>query len=324
MSSKDMIDPELLPALDMFSSEPITKENLTEFRESIKEMMASVAPQEKDDDVHREEIFIDSLFGDHPIRVLVYRSREMAPGAPALLDIHGGGYMAGMPEMSDRLNRRLATLMKGQVVSVDYRLAPETPHPGPIEDCYSALKWVSDKAAELGISTDRIGVIGASTGGGLAASLALMARDKGEVKLACQMLLIPMLDDRTVVRRVEDPHPHAGHFIWTHANNAFGWRCLLDAEPGSQGVSAYAAAGRADDLSGLPATFISAAALDLLAEEDIEYARRLMRDGVNTELHVYPGAHHGFGVVQEALVTRMHQRDLENALCRMLHKDEDR
>jgi acetyl esterase/lipase len=315
-----MIDPELLPALDMFSSEPMTQENLPELRESMKEMMVAASPEE-DDDVDREEVFIDSLFGDHPIRVLMYRSREMVSGAPALLDIHGGGYVLGIPEMDDQQNRRLAILMTGLVVSVDYRLAPENPHPGPIEDCYSAQKWLFDKAPALGISTDRIGIIGASGGGGLAASLALMARDKGEVKLACQLLLIPMIDDRTVIRGLEDPHPHAGHYIWTHANNAFGWRCLLDAEPGSQGISAYAAAARADDLSGLPATFISAGALDLLAEEDIEYGRRLMRAGVHTELHVYPGAHHGFAMVPEARVARMHQRDLENALCRMLDID---
>jgi len=204
------------------------------------------------------------------------------------------------------------------VVAVDYRLAPETPHPGPVEDCYSALKWFHDNAAALNVDSRRIAITGSSAGGGLAAALALLARDRGEVILAGQVLVMPMLDDRTVMRTERNPHPYAGEFIWTHGNNRFGWTSLLGQEPGSEGVSPYASAARAEELAGLPATFISTGALDLFVEEDIEYARRLIAAGVSTELHLYAGGIHGFSMVAGSKVAVAHARDMENALRRML------
>jgi len=187
------------------------------------------------------------------------------------------------------------------VVAVDYRLAPETPHPGPVEDCYVALKWLHDKADELGIDRQRIVLAGESAGGGLAAALALLARDRSEVSVAHQHLTYPMLDDRTSRANC---NPHAGDFVWTPEANVFGWSSLLGEPAGSDGVSPYAAPARAADLVGLPSTFIAVGALDLFAEENLEFAKRLMRAGVPTELHLYPGAYHGFELASEATVTR--------------------
>jgi acetyl esterase/lipase len=147
--------------------------------------------------------------------------------------------------------------------------------------------------------------------------LALLARDRGEYPLAFQHLIYPMLDDRTCVSA--DPHPYTGEYIWTPHNNSFGWSALLNAPPGSDGVSTYAAPARALDLSGLPKTFISTGALDLFLEEDIEYARRLMRHGVPVELHVYPGAYHAFDLALDARVAADAKRDSCSALQRALH-----
>jgi triacylglycerol lipase len=185
-----------------------------------------------------------------------------------------------------------------------------------VEDCYAALAWVYANAEALGADTARIGVMGESAGGGLAAALALLARDRGDYPLAFQHLMYPMIDDRTCVD--PDPHPFVGEYIWTAHNNAFGWRALLGVEPGSEGVSPYAAAARAEDLSRLPPTFISTGALDLFLEENLEYARRLMRAGVPTELHVYPGGYHGFDIAPDAEVSKNARRNRMAALAKAL------
>lgn len=163
--------------------------------------------------------------------------------------------------------------------------------------------------AELAIGGD-------SAGGGLAAGLALLTRDRGEVPLVFQLLIYPMLDDRTVTH--EDPHPHTGEFIWTPELNRYGWRALLGQEPGGAEVSAYAAPARAKKLEGLPPTYISVGTLDLFLEEDLEYARRLIRAGVPTELHVYPGAFHAFPMAADSQVAQAYNRDYLNALTRAL------
>ena len=315
MSSKHLVDPELLSLLETFPPMTLTTEALPGVREAMRGMLPPLAPAPPGMAV--EELSIPASEG-HPLRVLVYRPTGRAAPVPAVLDIHGGGYVVGAPEMDDARNRHLCATLGCAIVSVDYRLAPEAPHPGPVEDCYAALAWMHREGAALGLDPARIAVMGASAGGGLAAALALLARDRGEVPLAGQVLMVPMLDDRTVVRNARDPHPYAGEFIWTQDKNHFGWSSLLGCEPGSPGVSPYAAAARAEDLAGLPPTLITTGALDLFAEENMEYARRLMRAGVATELHVYPGAFHGFQMNPDARVTRAHDRDVDDALRRIL------
>jgi acetyl esterase/lipase len=267
-------------------------------------------------DVSVSERRVPGPEGAPDVRVLVYLPRNVAAPLSALLWIHGGGYVLGKAEQADLQAKSIASEIGCAVVSVDYRLAPEVPHPGPVEDCYAALKWLHASAGELGVDTTRLAIGGDSAGGGLTAALALLTRDRGEVPLVFQLLIYPMLDDRSVT--TTDPHPYTGEYIWTAESNRFGWTALLGQEPGGPDVSPYAAAARAEKLEGLPATFIGVGTLDLFLEEDLEYARRLIRAGVPTELHVYPGAFHGFPMAAHAQVAQMFEQDQLNALKRAL------
>ncbi|MFT9165848.1 MAG: alpha/beta hydrolase, partial [Komagataeibacter saccharivorans] len=241
--------------------------------------------------------------GAPDVRVLVYRPRKRQPNAPAMVYIHGGGLVSGHPEVDDPKCQVLASRMGFVIVSVDYRLAPEVKYPGAIEDCYAALKWMNDNAAQLGINPDKVAVAGESAGGGLSAALALMARDRKEYRLAYQLLIYPMLDDRTATK--VDPEPDFGEFVWTRSANKYAWEAYLGSAAGGDDTPAYAAAARAKDLSGLPPTFIGVGSMDLFLCEDLEYARRLMASGVPTEVMVVPGAYHVFDMfVPEAELSR--------------------
>jgi acetyl esterase/lipase len=317
VTPNDLIDPELRPLLDASPMTlPLNAENLSAIRAGL-ENFSLVPPTADGATVSLEERVINRPGSGPPLRVLIYRPAQAPAAMPALLHIHGGGYVVGKPEIADPINRRRAAKLGCLVVSVDHRLAPETPHPGPVEDCYAALKWLHGHAPELGVDTRRIAIGGESSGGGLTAALALVARDRGEVPLVLQYLIYPMLDDRTVTRH--DPHPYVVHEAWSAEYNAFGWRALLAAEPGSPGISPYAAAARAEDLSGVAPAFIVVGALDLFLEEDMEYARRLIRAGVPVELHVYPGAFHGFNFMEEARVSVVAEADGLRALHKAFH-----
>lgn len=311
MTSRHLVDPELTVLLDDVPTPTLTTELLEEMR-----AMRAPAPvrlsQHSDPAV--SEHFIPGPEGAPDVRVLVYLPTSVQGPLPVLLWIHGGGYIVGSADAEDPALRGIVSAIGCAAVAVDYRLAPETPYPGAVEDCYAALKWLYTHANELGIDPQRIAVGGSSAGGGLAAALALLTRDRREVPLIFQCLLAPMLDDRTCT--LENPHPYTGEFIWTPQSNRFGWTALLGQEPGGPDVSPYAAAARAEHLEGLPATFIYVGSIDLFLEEDLEYARRLMRAGVLTELHVYPGAYHGFRMVPDARVTQTALQDQLAALKR--------
>ncbi|WP_366919448.1 alpha/beta hydrolase [Hydrocarboniphaga sp.] len=318
MSSKHLVDPELLAALETLPSFTFSSEVLPLVRQGLDDMLAALpAPEGLQVDVTERRIATPQ---GHDIGVLIYTPSGTGV-RPAVLHMHGGGYILGRARMNDISNRMLAIDAQCVIISVDYRLAPETPHPGSLEDCYAALKWVHDNAEALGVDRRRIAVSGESAGGGLAAALALLARDRGEVPLIFQRLIYPMIDDRTGTGA--HPHPYTGEFVWTAASNRFGWSSLLGRAPGGEGVSAYAATARAENLAGLPAAYIGVGALDLFLEESIEYARRLTRAGVPTELHVYPGAYHAFDAAPEARVTQAAQRDALHALLRALHPEID-
>jgi acetyl esterase/lipase len=177
-------------------------------------------------------------------------------------------------------------------ITVDYRLAPETPFPGSLNDNYAALLWLHRNAPELGVDRDRIILAGESAGGGHAAMLAIAARDRGEVPLRAQILTYPMLDDRTGSSRPVPPY--IGAFIWQPEDNRFGWSSLLGQPAGSETVPSGPVPARVTDLQELPATFIGVGSIDLFAEEGVEYARRLVDAGVSAELYLAPGAVHGF------------------------------
>ena len=214
---------------------------------------------------------------------------------PAVLHIHGGGYIAGSAADSRRDIQELAANHDCVAMSVDYRLAPETPFPGSLEDNYTALLWMYTNAAELGIDRSRIAIKGESAGGGHAAALAIAARDRGKVPLCLQVLIYPMLDDRT--GSTMPVPPYIGHYIWTAASNRFGWTSLLGKPAGSTQPPAGSVPARVENLAGLPPAWIGVGSVDLFANEDVEYGRRLLQAGVSTELHLVPGGYHGFDIL---------------------------
>jgi acetyl esterase/lipase len=313
--SLHLVDPELFPILKSFTRLPLSETTLPALREMA--LPLSEEPSEAGRQVQVVRFSVPGPQDAPEIGVIVYR--PLADTAlPCIFHIHGGGYILGRAGQRDAKHRDLAASLHCAIVTVDYRLAPETPFPGSINDCYAALRWLFAEAFNLGIDAARIGVAGESAGGGLAAALALMVRDRDEYNLTFQHLIYPMLDDRTGVSG--SPHPLAGEFIWTAEDNAFAWGALLGGKPGGEGVSPYAAAARAQDLSRLPPAFISTGALDLFVEEDIDYARRLGQAGVSVELHVYPGAFHGFEVSPTAGIARLSRENSRAALERALRK----
>lgn len=316
MSTIELVDPELRDALALWPLPPLTAESLTQRRANALDLIGAV-PKPNLPDIATDEIHVESAFGAKPIRVLTYRPITSKDPLPVILHIHGGGFVMGAPEMKDVENRLFASELKCAIYSLDHRLAPESPHPAPVEDIYSVFAWLHANAGQLGLDPARIGIKGESGGGGFAAAAALYARDQQGPKFAFQHLIYPMIDDRTAVRT--DLHPYVGEFVWTQENNYFGWRSLLGEEPGAADVSPYAAAARAADVSGLPPTYISVGGLDLFLEENMIYADRLSRAGVPVELHMYPRAYHGFYRATNARVTKQAEHDNREALRRFLH-----
>ncbi|WP_459758602.1 alpha/beta hydrolase, partial [Mycobacterium riyadhense] len=224
-----------------------------------------------------------------------YGTQTASPGS-AVLYLHGGGMIVGLHEFGglyDWLAARYVAESTVPMLLVDYRIAPEYPHPVPVEDCYAALQWLAAHADELGVDPARVAVMGDSAGGGLSAAVCLLARDRGGPAIALQLLIYPMLDDRTTL-----PDPElAPTAIWSYDDNITGWQALLGEHAGSESVSAYAAAARAADLSLLPPAYIDVGDLDIFRDEDLAYARRLARAGVTTEVHVHPGCPHVFDIL---------------------------
>jgi acetyl esterase/lipase len=235
------------------------------------------------------EITDDEIPGpDGPVPVRLYRPHDALPAVA--LYVHGGGMIAGTLDGYHPVVANYAALSRIPLLAVDYRLAPEHPFPAGVEDSHAALVWLAAHSTELGASPGHVGIIGDSAGGGIAAGVALMARDRGGPALAGQVLIYPMLDDRTVV-----PDPDlTGLATWSYEDNITGWSALLGDDAQGPDVSPYAAASRATDLSGLPPTSMYVGGLDIFRDEDIAYAARLSAAAVPTELHVIPGAPHGY------------------------------
>lgn len=234
------------------------------------------------------------------IGMRLYRRDGDQPGSLAVY-VHGGGMFLCSIDTHDPICRVYTHLSGVPLLSVDFRFAPEHPYPSSVEDCYTALVWAAEHAAELGVDPDRIAVMGDSAGGGMAAGVALMARDRGAPTLAAQILVYPMLDDRTT-----SPDPEIEPFaMWSTDDNITGWGCLLGEAAGGPDVPVYAAPSRETDLSGLPPAFIDVGQLDIFRNEDVDYAARLARAGVGVELQLYPGVPHAFEVfAPDAAVSR--------------------
>jgi acetyl esterase/lipase len=302
-----LVDPEFLPALKQFPAVDLSAEIVRKFRQSPSmPPLPGPAPQPV-------ERHIPGPPGAPEVRLWVVDPAPAEKSKPVLLHMHGGGFMMPDPWLLPRL-QGIATDCHCVVVSVDYRLAPETRYSGSLDDNYAAaLKWVHAHAAELGIDRSRIAVGGESAGGGHAASLAIHARDRNEVPIVFQLLIYPGLDDRTGSTR---PAPPAvGHFMWNASANRLAWSSLLGVPAGSSRVPAAAVPARVATVAGLPPAWIGVGALDLFVEEDMEYARRLVHAGVATELLVVRGAFHGFDlVVPDAEASKQFSASWKSAL----------
>jgi acetyl esterase/lipase len=293
-------DPELAPVLEILTSvrspDAYRSDNIVEMRKPVPGVETptdEVLARGGTYDV--QEWTVPGPDGAPDISLLICLPKHAATPTPAIYHIHGGGMIVGDNRfgLAEMLNLAEPTGMA--VVSVEYRLAPETPHPGPVEDCYAGLVWVSDHADELNIDPERINIGGTSAGGGLAAGITLMARDRNGPAVLAQLLLSPMLDDRN-----DSPSARQmrGVGIWDSTSNETGWNALLgDGVRGEPEVSPYAAPSRAADLSGLPPTFIDVGSAETFRDEDVAYASRIWQAGGRLELHVWPGGFHGFDVV---------------------------
>lgn len=294
-----LIDPELRAiARHVPTMELRTAEDLLQARRG-----AEARTPEARKDVPVSERRIQGARGQPDVRIYVVNA-DPGRTRPGILHTHGGGFVLGNARQPLADLQGLAVALDCVIVTVDYRLAPETRFSGSIEDNYAGLLWMNRAAAEIGVDPRRIAVMGESAGGGHAALLAIAARDRGEAApVLFQMLIYPMLDDRTGSSR--SPPPHIGRVLWTAEANRFGWRSFLGVEPGGLRAPPGAVPARVKNLAGLPPTFIGVGSIDLFIEEDIEYARRLIEAGVDTELHVVPGAFHAFdGIATETSVTR--------------------
>lgn len=309
MDASALLDPEIAEALaGMPSFDGFTPEQLPALRAQREAMLAQV---QLSDAVERRDIAVPGPPGAPDVVIRVHRPKGAAGLLPALYHMHGGGYVFGSRAMDDLRFDRWCPALSCVGISVEYRLAPDTPYPGPLEDCYAGLRWVYEHAADLGIDRARLGIGGASAGGGLASALALLVRDRGEFPIAFQLLIYPMLDDRmtTPSSRWEVP-------VWTPRSNEAGWRAYLGPLFAGE-VPPYAAAARAADLRGLPPAYVMVGSLDGFLDEDVDYAMRLTHAGVPADLRVYAGAPHGFdGLTPGTRLARLARRDMEEWLAR--------
>lgn len=297
--NRQNVDPALWPLVEAFPPIELSAATLPAFRAALKEM--SVLPDASThQDVRISQVQVPSgSDGSRAIRCLLFLPAQGVP-AGALLHVHGGGFVMGTVEMDAARNVQLARDTGCAILSVDYRLAPEHPHPAGLEDCHSALLWLAAQGPRLGFPGSRIGVIGESAGGGLAASLALLARDRASVPLACQALIYPMLLPPAQSVEAALPDPGIGQFIWTRSSDAFAWSANLP----EAGVASGTIAGLAADLAALPPAFLAVGQLDLFVHDNLVHVGRMLRAGVPVEAHVYPGAIHGFDRAVDASVTQ--------------------
>jgi len=311
------LDPEIaavfphLPVLDLT--------DIPTARTTMMDMLAAAnADAPPNPDVVRQDYFVPGLDGAPDVRLRHYRPARQSGAVPCLYWIHGGGHVLGQIEQDDPMMDHIVTTVGCAAVSVDWRRPPEHPFPAPMDDCYAGLAWTYGNAADLDVDPGRIAVGGASSGGGSAAGLALLARDRGELPVCFQLLVYPMLDDRNVTpasREVTEPK------VWNRESNLIGWRAYVGDAAGTDECSPYAAPTRAADLRGLPPAYLPVGDLDLFIDEDIEYAQRLLQADVPAELHTYPGGIHGFDLLApgSALAKRF-IRDRDDALRRAFRR----
>jgi len=277
------VHPDLKALFSVLPESTLTEESIEKFRAGD----ATFFTIQPSDSMLFTERLIPGPEGASQVPVTIYepkkRAQELTPG---MLFLHGGGYVCG--NSKDPCCQKIAESVGCVAVSVDYRRAPENPYPAALEDSYAALKWFSDNAQQMGVDRNKIAVVGASAGGGLAAAVTLLARDRGGPRICFQLLIYPMLDDRNETassREMTDKR------IWNRTSTLTGWRAYLRSlENGI--IPEYAAPSRASDLSGLPPAYTFVGELEPFRDEVIDYASRLVKAGVPTEFHLYPGCFH--------------------------------
>jgi acetyl esterase/lipase len=311
-------DPELADLAAVSVHPPPT--DAAEARRQMAEMMATMRIEVDVTGLAIEDVVVPGPPGAPDVTVRVYTPKpRTADQLPAVLHIHGGAFALGSIESESAGAVRLAREVGAVVVSVEYRLAPEDPFPAGLEDCYAALTWLHDDATGLGVDPARVAICGSSAGGGLAAALALLARDRNGPPICFQYLGIPELDDRLdtpSMRRFHD----TPMFSRPAAERSWDWY-LGDGRRGGADVSPYAAPARATDVSGLPPAYVSAMEFDPLRDEGILYALALLAAGVAVELHVFPGTFHGSVVAEHAAVTQREKAEQIVVLRRALGVD---
>ncbi|WP_410657106.1 alpha/beta hydrolase [Amycolatopsis sp. lyj-112] len=306
-------DPEIAPAVSLLPT--VDLDDLPAAREFLETVFAERQGEVDTTGITIREELVPGPDGAPDVRVRIYTPDRIAAPA-AILNVHGGGFIIGNLEIDHTSNLRFARELGVVVVSVDYRLAPEAPYPGGLEDCYAALTWLAKNAAELGVDPARIAIHGISAGGGLCAALALLARDRGGPAIMFQYLGVPEVDDR-----LETPSMRA--FVdtpqWNRPRAEISWDSYLgEGVRGSADVPVYAAPARAVDLSDLPPAYVSVMEFDPLRDEGIAYAQALLASGVTTELHLFPGTFHGSSSVEHAAVSKREVAEALTVLARAL------
>ncbi|WP_329026346.1 alpha/beta hydrolase [Streptomyces sp. NBC_00690] len=313
-------DPELSAALTAWGNEgrePVTPENLaTRQQQDAATRPRPTVPELSADGLFKvDELFVPGESGRPDVALVCARPTGATGRLPVLYYMHGGGMVMGNAwSVLPQVLHEWAGALELAVVSVEYRLAPQARYPEPIEDCYAGLSWVAAHAIELRVDADRIIVGGKSAGGGLAAALALLTRDRGGPAPIGQLLLCPMLDDRN---NTFSSHQMAGVDTWDRTSNATAWQALLGDRCGAPDLPPYAAPARATDLSGLPPAYIDVGSAETFRDEDVAYAQAIWQAGGQAELHVWPGAFHGFDTFVPGAAL---SRDARNARLRWLRR----
>ncbi|MBT2408456.1 alpha/beta hydrolase [Streptomyces sp. ISL-87] len=313
-------DPELgvaLAALGDEAREPFTPENLAarQERDALVRPRPTVRDLQADGRFEVDELRVPGAPGGQDVTLVSARPAGIAGPLPLLYYMHGGGMIMGNAwSVLPQLLREWALTLELAVISVEYRLAPQARYPGPVEDCYAGFVWVAAHAAGLRIDADRIIIGGKSAGGGLAAALALLTRDRGGPTPIGQLLLCPMLDDRN---NTYSSHQMAGIDTWDRTSNATAWQALLGDRYGAADLPPYAAPARATDLSRLPPAYIEVGSAETFRDEDVAYANAIWQAGGQAELHVWPGAFHGFDTFAPRSAL---SQDARNARSRWLRR----
>lgn len=300
-------DPELAAALELIKdmiSPGLTLDEIVEVRQGPGIQLLAELDLTMSGTFEVEDRRVPGPEGEPDISLLICRpaAPETAGPRPVIYHVHGGGMVIGNNRVGVDVPLAWTQALDAIVVSVEYRLAPEHPHPAPVEDVYAGLLWTADHAAELGADPERIVIAGASAGGGLCAALALLTRDRKGPQPIGQMLMCPMLDDRN-----DSPSTYqmAGLGVWDRTANETGWTALLGSRRGGPDVPAYAAPARAEDLAGLPPAFLDVGSAETFRDEVVAYASRIWQAGGVAELHVWPGGFHGFdGFAPQAAVSQ--------------------